>query len=196
MQDVFQNSFDALIGDMGDDLSLEDKEILIKNVSELIVHAYESNFPDMGVAVGLPQDYFDGLHAVAAKYASNERYEDASVLFKRLMQLKPTEAVYYKGLGACQLGLKNYQGAEVAYSSAEMLKPQDPEIHFYLGQALYFQKKFAPAFDNFRFARVLAEKYPEEAGKIAEWSTQLLERLKPLVSPEQASKIDLRPPTH
>jgi hypothetical protein len=30
MQDVFQNSFDALIGDMGDDLSLEDKEILIK----------------------------------------------------------------------------------------------------------------------------------------------------------------------
>jgi len=172
----------------------EEREKLVANTSTLVITAYQHDFPDVGPAIGLSQDYFDGLHALAARYASNGRFDDAANLFKRLLQLKPTEAAYYKALGACHLGAKQYDAAEKVYTSAYFFDATDPEISFYMGQAQYFMRQFEKAFDNLRFARVLAEEKGESAQRIVEWATQLLERMKPLVPPEQAAKIDLRPP--
>jgi hypothetical protein len=69
----------------------------------------------------------------------------------------------------------------------------DVESAYYLGLAYYFQKDFPAAFDLMRFARVLDEDNPRPGSKIAAFATQLLERMKPLVPPEQAARIDLRP---
>jgi len=187
------NSFEQLMGDMQGDFTEAEQETLTANVSTLVITAYQHDFPDVGDAIGLSDEYFDSLHALASGYANNGRYEEASQLFKRLLQLRPTSATYYKALGACQLGCQKYEAAEAAYTSANFFEPLDPEISFYLGQSQYFQKNFSPAFDNMRFARVLAEENPTPGSKIVEWSTQLLERMKTLVPPEQAAKIDLRP---
>lgn len=176
------------------ELTHEEQEALTTNVSTLVVTAYMNDLPDVGPAVGLSQTYFDGLHALAVKYMANDRYEDAATIFKRLLQLKPSEGSYYKALGACHLGARDYEAAERDYTAAYFFDATDPEISYYMGQAQYFTKQYEKAFDNMRFARVLAE---ERAGpsdqRIVEWATQLLQRMKPLVSPEQAAKIDLRP---
>ena len=44
-----------------------------------------------------------------------------------------------------------------------------------------------------RFARLQAEDDPKPGSKIAAFATQMLERIKSLVPPEQAALIDFRP---
>ena len=99
----------------------------------------------------------------------------------------------FRSLGACCLGLERYDAAIKAYNAAVMFGALDAELHYYLGQAYYFNKEYEPAFDLMRFARVLDEQDPNSKGRIAGFATQMLERLKTLVSPEQAALIDLRP---
>lgn len=171
----------------------EEQERLETNIAALVLTAYTHDYPDVGDAIGLSPTYFDGLYTLAVRYLSHGRYEDAATLLKRLLQLRPTEGAYYKALGACHLGARDYEAAEKVYTSAYFFDATDPEVNYYMGQAQYFMKQYEKAFDNMRFARVLAEERGGAALRIAEWATQLLERMKPLVSPEQAAKIDLRP---
>ena len=96
-------------------------------------------------------------------------------------------------LGACCLGLQRYDAAIKVYNLAVQFGALDAELHYYLGQAYYFDKQYEPAFDLMRFARVLDEQDPASQGKITAFATQMLETMKPLVSAEQAAMIDLRP---
>ncbi len=187
---MFQQ-FTPIPTDPDPDMSAEDAETLANHTTLLMATALESGVGP-GEALGLPQDYFDAMQELATRYYGSQRYEDAFLLFQRLFQLKPGEMAYFKGMGACQLGLEEYEKAEGFYSMAYMTDPSDVEINYYLGLAQYHQKKFDVAFDSLRYARVLAEQSPETSGQLAQWATLLLERMKPLVDADQAALIDKR----
>jgi tetratricopeptide (TPR) repeat protein len=174
------------------DLTPEQNDRLVAAAHQLVTEGYE-NLVEPGDAVGLGQSYFDALQEMAVRYYRSQRYDDAAVLYQRLLQLKPMQLDYYKGLGACYLGQQRYDAAVRAYESASFFDALDAELHYYMGLAYYFQKKFEPAFDVMRFARVLDERAANPDSKIAAFATQMLERMKPLVSPEQAALIDKRP---
>lgn len=174
------------------DLTPEQNDRLLAVAHQLVMEGYE-NLVEPGDAVGLSQGYFDALQEMAVRYYRSQRYDDAAMLYQRLLQLKPMQLDYYKGLGACYLGQQRYDAAVRAYESAIFFDALDAEVHYYMGLAYYFQKKFEPAFDVMRFARVLDERAAKPESKIAAFATQMLERMKPLVSPEQAALIDKRP---
>ena len=185
------NFFDDLADDLPETTAEEDAR-LQANAAQLVMAGYES-FVEPGEAVGFAPDYFDGLQELAARYYAGQRNAEAADLFRRLIQLKPMNPEYLKGLGACLLAQQAYDQALQVYSGAQSYDALDPEIYYYMGQAQYFLKQYEHAFDALRVARVMAEDDPRRGGQIAAWATQLLERIKPLVPPEQAALIDKRP---
>lgn len=186
------NYENILLADLDDELSAEEREALARN-TRLLVETGLAVGVEPGEAMGLSQDYFDAVHEMAGRYYGNQRYAEAVTLFSRLVQLKPTEVAYLLGLGACMLALERYEEAELSYTMACKYAPLEPEPNYYLGLSQYFQKKYSPAFDNLRFARVLDEQQARPGSPFGPWCTQLLERLLPLVPPEQAARIDQRP---
>jgi tetratricopeptide (TPR) repeat protein len=144
-------------------------------------------------AIGMSPAYMDAFHELAMRHYQRRNFDSAAQLYQRLIQLKPLQLDYYKGLGACCLGLQRYDAAIKVYNLAVQFGALDAELHYYLGQAYYFDKQYEPAFDLMRFARVLDEQDPASQGKITAFATQMLETMKPLVSAEQAAMIDLRP---
>jgi tetratricopeptide (TPR) repeat protein len=174
------------------ELTPEQSEKLAEVTQELVLFGLENNV-EPGDAVGLSQSYFDALHELAARHYNSRRFDSAATLYQRLLRLKPLQLVYYKGLGACCMGLERYDAAVKVYHSARVIDALDAEVVYYLGLAYYFQKDFPAAFDLMRFARLQAEDDPQPGSKIAVFATQMLERIKSLVPPEQAALIDFRP---
>jgi len=185
-------NFSIIPTDPNPDISPEDQERLMNTTYALVAYGMAKGV-EPADAVGLPSELIDAFHALAVRHYEGRRFDSAALLYQRLLQLKPLQLVFYKGLGACCLGLQRYDAAIQAYSNGMAFGPLDAELHYYLGQAYYFDKQFEPAFDMMRFARVLDEQDPASQGKIAGFATQMLDRLKLLVSPDKAALIDLRP---
>lgn len=174
------------------ELTPEQSQKLLDVTQELVFFGLENNV-EPGDAVGLSQSYFDGLHELAVRQYNSGRFDGAAALYQRLLRLKPLQLVYYKGLGACCMGLERYDAAVKVYNSARVIDALDSEVLYYLGLAYYFQKDFVSAFDLMRFARLQAEDDPQPDSKIVAFATQMLERMKSLVPPDQAALIDFRP---
>ena len=171
----------------------EDEQRKVANLIYFLVAEGVSKGVEAADAIGLSPEYIEGFHELAVRHYQARQFDSAAQLYQRLIQLKPMQLVYYKGLGACCLGMQRYDAAIKVYNAAVTFGALDAELHYYLGQAYYFNQEYEPAFDLMRFARVLDEEDPASSGKIAGFATQMLERLKTLVSPEQAALIDLRP---
>ena len=184
--------FDWLSNDPDAELSPEQSQKLVDVSLDLVSFGLANNV-EPGDAVGLSQSYFDALHELAVRHYNSRRFDSAAALYQRLLRLKPLQLVYYKGLGACCMGLERYDAAVKVYHSARVIDALDAEVVYYLGLAYYFQKDFPAAFDLMRFARLQAEDDPQPGSKIAEFATQMLERIKSLVPAEQAALIDFRP---
>jgi len=184
--------FDWISKDPDAEWTPEQGQKFLEVTQELVFFGLENNV-EPGDAVGLSQSYFDALHELAARHYNSRRFDSAATLYQRLLRLKPLQLVYYKGLGACCMGLERYDAAVKVYHSARVIDALDAEVVYYLGLAYYFQKDFPAAFDLMRFARLQAEDDPKPGSKIAEFATQMLERIKSLVPPEQAALIDFRP---
>ena len=174
-------------------LSPED-QLTVANRIHLLVSEGATKLVEPADAAGLSPAYIDALHELAVRHYRNRQFESAVVLYQRLVQIKPMQLVFYKGVGACCLGLQRYDAAIQAYNAGLVFGALDAELHYYLGQAHYFNQNYPAAFDFMRFARVLDERDPQSPQKIATFATQMLERMKALVSPEQAALIDVRPP--
>ena len=171
----------------------EEDQRKVSNLTYFLVAEGVSKGVEAADAIGLSPEYIDAFHELAVRHYRGRDFDSAAKLYQRLIQLKPMQLVYYKGLGACCLGLQRYDAAIQVYNAAVAFGALDAELHYYLGQAYYFDKQYEPAFDLMRFARVLDEQDPASQGKIAAFATQMLERMKTLVSPEQAALMDLRP---
>lgn len=174
------------------DLTPEQSQKLAHVAHLLVLEGFQNNV-EPGDSVGLSQRYFDAMHELAVRHYTSQRFDSAALLYQRLLQLKPMQLDYYKGLGACCLGLQRYDAAVKAYQAARYFGAMDAEVHYYMGLAFYFMKQYEPAFDLMRFARVLDERDPKPDSSIAAFATQLLERMKPLVPAEQAAMMDKRP---
>jgi tetratricopeptide (TPR) repeat protein len=178
--------------DLDAELSPEESAKALGTIEHLVLFGLEHNV-EPGDSVGFSQSYFDALQELAVRRYNSQRYDSAAAMYQRLLRLKPMQLAYYKGLGACCLGLQRYDAAVKVYHAARVIDALDAEVAYYLGLAYYFQKDFPAAFDLMRFARVHDENDPKPGSKIAAFATQLLDRMKPLVPPEQAARIDLRP---
>lgn len=173
------------------ELTPEEREKVADVTQELVFFGFQHGV-EPGDAVGMSQSYFDAMQELAVRHYNSQRFDSAAALYQKLLRLKPLQLDYYKGLGACCLGLQRYDAAARVYDSARVIDALDAEVVYYLGLAHYFQKNFQAAFDLMRFARVQDEDNPKPGSKIAAFATQLLERMKPLVPPEQAALIDFR----
>lgn len=186
------HEFDWTSTDPDAELTPEQSQKMLGVIEELVTFGLERNV-EPGDAVGLSQGYFDALHELAVRHYNSRRFDSAAALYHRLLRLKPMQLIYYKGLGACCMGLERYDAAVKVYHAARVIDGLDAEVVYYLGLAYYFQKDFEAAFDLMRFARLQAEDDPKPGSKIAAFATQMLERIKGLVPAQQAALIDFRP---
>ncbi|MEK9823392.1 MAG: hypothetical protein VW840_14580 [Gammaproteobacteria bacterium] len=178
--------------DSNPQLTSEQQAIMAERIDHLVTLGVQKGVAP-GDAIGLSTTYFDGLYELATRYYRQQNYEAAIPLYTKLIMMKPYDLDYYKGLGACYLGKECYAESIAAYRAGQFLGATDAELHYYMGLAHYFKREFVVAFELIRFARVLDEKDPGSKGKIADFATQILERIHPLVPPGMASNMDLRP---
>lgn len=179
-------------GDSNPQLTPEQQAIMNERIDHLVTLGQQKGVAP-GDAIGLSAAYFGGLYELATRYYRQQNYDAAITLYTKLIMIKPFELEYYKGLGACYLGKECYAESIAAYRAGQFLGATDAELHYYMGLAYYLKREFVEAFELIRFARVLDEKDPDSIGKIADFSTQILERIHPLVPPEMAKHMDLRP---
>lgn len=139
--------------------------------------AHNDSLLQPGDATGLSDEFFDALYTLGVRYYANAQYDKAGEFFKVLCSLKPLEARHFKAWGANYLGLKDYDSAVRAYSTAYMLSATDADTSFYLGQAFYFLKEYEEAQGHLKFAMELAARSPAQWPQIEAWSRQLLERV-------------------
>ena len=115
-----REEFNWISNDPDAELSPEQSQKLLDVTQELVFFGLENNV-EPGDAVGMSQSYFDALHELAARHYNSRRFDSAATLYQRLLRLKPLQLVYYKGLGACCMGLERYDAAVKVYNSARVI---------------------------------------------------------------------------
>jgi tetratricopeptide (TPR) repeat protein len=82
-------------------------------------------------------------------------YEGAAAEYRAVIELAPTLAEAYLGLGNCLSRLDRYGEAAEAYGKASALEPANYDFRFNLGVTLARLKKYEPAAAAFREAAAL-----------------------------------------
>lgn len=83
----------------------------------------------------ITKESVDELYALAFFLYQQKHYLEASHYFRLLAAACPSEAKYWKGLGATQQLLKDYDSALNCYASAQMLNGTQPDPYLYLHSA-------------------------------------------------------------
>lgn len=77
-------------------------------------------------ALGLKEEQFEALYAVAYNTYMAGKYEEAAKLFGVLVAIQPYDARIFMGLGASLQMLHNYENAAMFYQWACGIDQQDP----------------------------------------------------------------------
>lgn len=94
----------------------------------------------------------------AETYFYEQNYEKASEAFTFLTALDPNTSQYWLGLGMTEQLLGEYHGALLAYTMVLINQPQNPLVHYHIGncyQAILDE-------DNARLSFEMAVKYADE----------------------------------
>jgi type III secretion system low calcium response chaperone LcrH/SycD len=81
------------------------------------------------------EEKIQGMHALAFFLYREQQYRDASHFFRLLVASRPSEAKYWKSLGACFQMLKEYEQAINCYISAQILNKNQPDPYLYVHAA-------------------------------------------------------------
>ena len=158
------------------DPSAVDLDAIASNLVERFA-AYNDQMPQPGDVAGFSSEFFDAVYTMGVRYYANKQYDRAHSMFRMLCTLQPAEVRNFKAWGANYLGMRQYEQAVQAYGIAYTLSATDADTSFYLGQTFFFLKNLDEARGHLRFAREMAQRNPSLWPNIAEWSTQLLERI-------------------
>lgn len=111
-----------------------------------------------------PEEKIKEMYALAYFLYGQQHYLDASHFFRQLAAARPSEAKYWKGLGACLQMLKDYDGALNCYASAQMLNgaQKDPYLYLHAADCYIALKEVKNAFKALDAARLRAEKTKEK----------------------------------
>jgi tetratricopeptide (TPR) repeat protein len=95
-------------------------------------------------SVSAPKDHVpktnnkaQAVYVAASQQFTNRQFEEAKASFQRVIQLDPTFADAYRGLGLADLELHDYQGAYQAWLKAVELNPKDEKSKYCLGRLFY-----------------------------------------------------------
>lgn len=120
-------------------------------------------------------------------YASKGQYDLAINSFTKMIELGGGDAYSYGLLGLAYASKQDYQAAEVAYRSALLLQPQNPQWRLGLTECTFRQEKYE---DTVTLLNVLIERNPDN---IKFWSLQAQAYLgmkQPLKAAENLEAID------
>ncbi len=86
-------------------------------------------------AVGIDPSALEAVYSLAYGHYEQEKYEEALRTFGLLCLFNHNDPRYWKGLGACSLMLKDYEGAICAFEYATTcLKEDDPELRLHTAE--------------------------------------------------------------
>ena len=118
--------------------------------------------PPSGIPTGPEQQYIQGVAATRAK-----EWSGAAAAFAKAVELKPTYAEAWNGLGYALRNQGKYAESLKAYNEALRLRPDYPEALEYLGEAYVKMGRLDDAL------RVLDRLKPLDAGRAGELAEAL-----------------------
>lgn len=110
------------------------------------------------------EEKIEEMHALAYFLYGQQHYLDASYIFRQLTIARPSEAKYWKGLGACLQMLKDYNDALNCYVSAQLLNGEspDPYLYLYAADCYLALKEVKSGFKALEAAKIQAKKINDQ----------------------------------
>ena len=99
----------------------------------------------------------------ASKFAREKNYKEASRLFKKAIEIDPSNPYYWYNSGVIHVELGNLKEAFKAFRKAVSIKPDHMQSHFRLGLFYSATKLHQDAVDSFRLAIKYGSNEPEVA---------------------------------
>jgi len=93
------------------------------------------------------------LYSLGVNLYDHSQYEDAKVIFQRLVLAKPHEQRFWVALGACLQMLRSYEEALTAWAMASLIEDQDPIPHFHAAECLFSSEKYSEAYKALQEAK-------------------------------------------
>lgn len=136
-----------------------DKEAF-DGIESKLKHWVDQLFVGHGSLNEITEEQVQEMHLFAYLLYRDQRYQEASYFFRLLVVARPTEAKYWKGLGACLQVLKAYEEALSCYMCWQMTTRDQPNSYLYVHVAdCYFALKQVPAgLRALEAANLIAEK--------------------------------------
>lgn len=98
-------------------------------------------------AMGLSDDYVEGMYSFAYRLYGMGKYDQALQLFRLMVMLNPMEQRYLLGLAACFHMLKDYENASSSYMLCSILDPKDPLPYYHVSDCFLQLGDYPMAYD-------------------------------------------------
>ncbi|MGO8946148.1 MAG: protein kinase domain-containing protein [Ktedonobacterales bacterium] len=134
-------------------------ELSIQKANEAFrAHQYQRVVHECEVAISQGRQTYDVYLLLGRALSEQRRQQEAAAAFAEAARLRPTlEAVTLEAVAWQQSGQLNQ--AQIAYTRARQLDPQDAEICYHLGVVCYNLRQFAQAEGEFQAAIKLRPNY-------------------------------------
>jgi len=133
---------------------------LESHLVEWVHQVIEENHPLNQVA----EEKIQEIHTTAFLLYRDRHYQDASHFFRLLAVARPSQAKYWKGLGACLQMQKNYEEALNCYLSAQILngEKQDPYLYVHAADCYFALQQRDEGLKALESARLRAERIKDQ----------------------------------
>jgi len=112
-------------------------------------------------AMGLSDDYVEGMYSFAYRLYTMGKYDQALQLFRLMVMLNPMESRYLLGLAACYHMLKDYDNASSSYMLCSILDPDDPLPYYHASDCFLQLEDLPMAYDSLRLCIIQSEGKPD-----------------------------------
>lgn len=108
----------------------------------------------------MSQEELQEVYALSYLLYRDRQYHQASLFFRLLVVAQPSEAKYWKGLGACLQMKKSYEEALNCYICSQMLHRHlpDPYLYVYAADCYFALQQVEEGLKALEAARLSAEK--------------------------------------
>ena len=126
----------------------------------------------------------------AEKFFHNTDYLNAGPLYKKIIDLVPTNSLVRNRLGVCYLEVGQFEHAEAVFSYGLELDPADFEMHFNLGQVFQSQQKYKKALYHYKKCTELRKSSAQAWFRVGTVYQGLNDLSNAIFSIQEALKID------
>lgn len=138
-------------------------------------------------AMGLSDDYVEGMYSFAYRLYTMGKYDQALQLFRLMVMLNPMDPRFLLGLAACFHMLKNYEDASSSYMLCSILNPSDPIPYYHVSDCFIQLENYSMAYDSLNLC-IANAKGKADYDQIKNRAEVSLEVLKQTFNPEKEKK--------